>query len=174
MKKRNIAIMALLTIVTLGIYVPVWLYRTRQEIMRHTSRSKAIPPFILLLLPYLVLFVLLGISLATGSDASSSIFNSLILLLAGPVAIIGMFVIPLWWFYRYFTAVHEVTHGTDGMLLYVIWVLCVFIVFFPVWMLLVQNDLNKTAAQLDTPPHDMPLPDRSNYPPQPNPPAGTF
>lgn len=150
--------MILLIIVTFGIYVPVWLYLTRRDLVKALGNPKAVPPFWYLLAPILLLVILAVLLLAfSGADSTNvSPAVNIIMFLGGTAAIISTIVIPLWWFYRYFQAVHNTSGYTDHVLLYIIWILCIIVVPFPIWMLLVQNDINKTvlrgAADQQTPP----------------------
>lgn len=150
MKKRNLGVMVLLTIVTFGIYVIVWLYKSRKELTTTLGNPKAIPPFFYLPAPILLMVVALMVSFLAGYNdhggGTNNIAVNLLVILAGFVGIIGVIAIPFWWFYKYFQAVHTLTRYTDNVLLYVIWILCAFLVPLPIWMLLTQNDINKFIA----------------------------
>jgi hypothetical protein len=150
MKKRNLGIMVLLTVVTFGIYVLVWLYKSRKEITNTLGNPQAIPPFFYLLAPVLLVTVAFLVSFLAGYNnhggGTNNIAVNLVVILAGFVGIIGVIAVPFWWFYKYFQAEHMLTCYTDNVLLYVIWILCAFLVPLPIWMLLTQIDINKFLA----------------------------
>lgn len=149
MKKRSLPVILLLALVTLHIYVFFWLYATRKDLVRQAGNPKAIPRLIWLFLPAIVfIVVLLAGALTSLSGAPGNSIVKASAFLVGPLGIIGLFVIPLWWFYHYFTVLHKVTQGSEPVLLYVIWIICLFVGFLPVWMLLAQNDINKAADRL--------------------------
>jgi hypothetical protein len=150
MKKRNLFLMILFSFLTIGVYIAFWLHLTRKDVVRRLGTPKAVPPLVVLFSPFIVLLVGTLAALLLGSHDNSSgpeAGRNLFITLLIPLFIIGILVIPLWWFYKYFKAVHSATGYTDGMLLYIIWMLCIFVAFFPVWMLLVQNDINKAVSR---------------------------
>ena len=149
MKKRNLGIMILLTFVTLGIYTMVWIYKSRKEVTTILQNDKAIKPFIWLLAPLLILialfFIIFLVNFISNSDSNTV---GTVVTAFGFLAVLGTFAIPFWWFVGYFKAVHAATGGNDFSLLYGIWVIS-FLVGVPIWILLVQNDLNKKIDQLN-------------------------
>lgn len=196
MKKRHVLAVLGLSFVTLGIYVIYWLYKTRKELLHFLPDKKAIPRVIILFIP---VFAMIGVVIGTGIISAALTFESpaynavwiatLILII---LSVLAACVVSFWWFYRYFRAVEAVTQGNDAMLLYTLWIILTIIGFGPVWVLIVQNDLNKfienghrplkapaypgypdNTQQWQTPPqpqHGQPHPPAPNYPNQ-TPPA---
>lgn len=164
MKKRHPAAVLLLPIVTLGIYCVYWLYATRRELLARTGNNNAIPSVFILFLPFILLvgLVIAGAlasgdaSLAPGeADAETSLgvvsVISIILIIGFFIG--GIFVLPLWWFWKYCKAVVAVTgnKGMDFTQLYVLYVAIVWLCgVAPVWMLITQLDFNKIADGNDT------------------------
>jgi hypothetical protein len=77
-------------------------------------------------------------------------------------AIIAMFVVSFWWFYRYFQAVEQVVQGNEAMLYYTLWIVLTLFTIGPVWVVLVQSDLNKFVENGYRP---LKVPMQSNYHP---------
>lgn len=147
MKRRHVLAVLGLSFITLGIYVIYWLYKTRKELLHFLPDKKAIPRVIVLFVPY---FVMIGLVICTSIIVASLDFDSpaygavnaltIILIILSTLAI---FVVSFWWFYRYFKAVEAVTQGNDAMLYYTLWIILTLMGLGPVWVLIVQNDLNK-------------------------------
>jgi len=164
MKKRNLFLVCVLTILTLGIYLLVWLYDTRKDAVKQLNEPKAIPPVSILFLPFMLLLVSFVFSLATRDSNAGNV----IVLLVGIVAVPAIFIVPLWWFYKYSHGMYRVTHGTEPMLLYVLFIVLYTVGLGFVWMILVQNDINKALehqVQAPQPPDTTPAIEHS--PPQP-------
>lgn len=151
MKRRHVLAVLGLSYVTLGVYTLYWLYRTRRDLLPFLPEKKEIPRLLILLLPWLVvagLVLTMAIISATIStlsgDATSSenwlVAMSVIVVIIGFVA--GV-VVGFWWFYRYFTALEKVVQGTDAMLLYTLWIVLTWFGLGPIWILIVQGDINK-------------------------------
>jgi Domain of unknown function (DUF4234) len=142
MKKRNIFAVFALSIITLGMYMIYWLYRTRLDLTDRLQDRKAIPPVFILFMPLvaiIALAVVTAILSLIAPDAEGVIVAFTIVYILGILAAI---VVGLWWFYRYFQALHKVTQGTDPIMLYVLWIALSWM-GLPVWVIVVQNDLNK-------------------------------
>lgn len=147
MKRRHVLAVLGLSFVTLGIYVIYWLYKTRKELLGYLPDQKAIPRVIILFAPLLgvigVAIVVGAISAAFpyGSTAANTVDVVGIILMM--LAMLAIFVVAFWWFYRYFKAVEAVTQGNDAMLYYTLWIILTIMGLGPIWVLIVQNDLNK-------------------------------
>ena len=154
MKQRNIWVVLLLNIVTLGIYQLFWTKFTRDEMV---AKGQNIPRFIWLLVPIflaLALGVLLLVSLADAETTYDSYGDPELVMdaTAGAIVVglvassILMIGISIWWFYRYSKAVEGVTNGhtSFGLAYGLWWVFNIFSVGF-VWSLIIQDALNKVA-----------------------------
>jgi hypothetical protein len=151
LKKRHVLAVLGLSFVTLGIYVIYWLYKTRQELLSFLPDKKAIPMVTVLFIPIFVMIAsfigMAMISVSTtfmysGSRGSAELYSTISIIVT-MLSILAVFVVAFWWFYRYFKAVEAVTQGNDAMLLYTLWIILTIIGLGPVWVLIVQNDLNK-------------------------------
>jgi Domain of unknown function (DUF4234) len=159
MKKRSVAAVIILSLVTFGIYYMVWVYKTRKEMV---AKGQSIPTFWLLFAPVLILvligflqfFVRFVLSQSASPDAGPndalyrgvSVFSSL----AGVLAVLAIFPATIYFFYKYCKAVEAVTRGSASFgFTFGLWaVLTVFSLAF-VWPGLIQDSFNKLA---DTPP----------------------
>ena len=149
MKKRSLGVILLLSVVTLGIYMLVWTYKTRQEMVSHLHDEKAVQPFWWIFSPYLLLagMVILTFLASFTNHGELDKGIGMFIVAAAIVAALGTFVIPFWWFISYFRAVDRVTGENEFGLNYAIWVVSIF-VGLPVWMMLVQNSFNKTILRM--------------------------
>lgn len=155
MKKRNLGIMVLLSIVTLGIYLIVWTYKTRKEMVERLQDPKAIPPFWYLFAPLIILIVDIIIFFFLADSYNGQVEGVAVYVggLIGIICSIALLVIPFFWYYRYFKALHRISAHSDPVLLYVFWVISM-VVGLPFWVLLTQNEINKVidgASQLPQP-----------------------
>lgn len=149
MKHRHVLAVLALSYLTLGIYVIYWLYKTRLELLAYSQNKKAIPKVIVLFIPC---FVLIGLAIISsvasasfydlsGENAANATFViTLVLMMAG---ILAVFVVAFWWQYHYFRTLEATVQGNDAMLLYVLWIILTLFGLGPIWVLLVQSDLNK-------------------------------
>jgi len=144
MKKRNPAAVLLLPFVTFGIYCIYWLYATRRELVAHNQQPQSIPPVSVLFLPACFLItIILVLAVMNGNDGSGTGMNIafIILTVAG---IASLVMLPLWWFYRYCRAASATVKQMDFAQMYVLYIAITWLVgLFPVWMLIVQLELNK-------------------------------
>jgi hypothetical protein len=157
MKKRNLFVVLVLSFITLGLYGLFWLYFTRRDILRFLPDKKAIPSFWVMAAPVLILLGLATLALIINALSTRSGGNPIngVLLLVGIPTSFATLVVPFWWMWHYFKAVYALTAkagqtGTEVWVLYLLWIASI-LVAVPVWMLLVQNDLNKLADQLAAP-----------------------
>lgn len=149
MKRRHVVAVLLLSYLTLGIYTVYWLYRTRLDLLQYTPDKNAIPRVIIMFIPFFaliaaVLMALLGSAVAQGDTGAAlgtavSILATVLVL----ASILALFIVSFWWFYRYFQVLEQVVQGNDGMLYYTLWVILTLFGLGPVWVILVQSDLNK-------------------------------
>jgi cytochrome c biogenesis protein CcdA len=108
MKHRNIVTVIILSLITLGIYDLYWLASTKKELNAHTKIH--VPTLWLLFSPILLLLPMTIILLATrGADQSVAAIISIVL---GIFIVIGVTVVPVYWFLKYSKAVSEYTNGT--------------------------------------------------------------
>jgi hypothetical protein len=145
MKKRNPAAVLLLPLVTLGIYAIYWLVVTRRELLQRSGQPKAIPSVWLLFLPLLLLIALVAGSFAAQYAGSARIAVTIVLVLTGITGVIGIIGVPLWWFWQYCKVLGQQS-GTNPSEHYVFFVVIGYIFSLtPVWMLIVQQNLNRIA-----------------------------
>jgi drug/metabolite transporter (DMT)-like permease len=171
MKKRSILTICILGFVTLGIYMLVWLYQTRREIVKTLNDPKAIPPFWVLFAPLLVLLVVVAAVVTSGGNTPLSNIPALLI---GVVTVPAAILIPYWWIYKYSHAADRITQGTDPMLLFVLYILLYATGLGFVWMILVQNDINKyleNSGHAAPPPSAPSVPQQPYTPPQMPPPS---
>jgi membrane protease YdiL (CAAX protease family) len=108
MKHRNIVTVIILSLITLGIYDLYWLASTKKELNARTRVH--VPTLWLLFSPILLFLPMIIILLATrGIDQSVTTIISIVL---GIVVVIGVTVVPVYWFLKYSKAVSEYTNGT--------------------------------------------------------------
>lgn len=148
LRKRNLLVVLLLTLVTLGIYYLVWLYKTRKELLSVNDDKNAIPSFWLLFLPCLAFFILfiplIAVSPDDMSDAAAAFLGIFTILLA-----VGTIALNLWWYYRYCQILTKVTKGMDVTTSYVLFIVLNFFSVGFVWIMLAQNDINKAIENGD-------------------------
>jgi hypothetical protein len=163
MKKRSPAAVLLLPFITFGIYCIYWLYATRKELVMRTGNWKSIPPVSFMFLPFigLALFIAAMFIVGASLDSSSSAraFIGFVSFVAAVFGFIGLLALPLWWFWRYCQVTTEQTRTMDFAQMYVLYVVITWVCgLLPVWMLIVQLDLNKmidrdAAHHHHEPPH---------------------
>lgn len=110
MKQRNIIAVAIFTVLTLGIYYFIWLYKTKEELKKLGNR---IPPLILLLLSYVPLIGLVAAGSMMPTDESAPLNN--VDLFAGIFLLLCVVMtIPfnLYWYYKYCRAVNRAINNT--------------------------------------------------------------
>lgn len=157
MKKRNPAAVLLLPIVTLGIYVIYWLYATRKELIARTGDRYSIPPVSLLFAPLLLIVTMVIFLFALSDSNPADTTATLIALLVVITAVLAILILPLWWFWKYSQAVVSVVKGMDLAQMYVLYVVVAWAFgLMPVWMLLVQQELNKVHEHSTHPAHHQP------------------
>ncbi len=145
MKKRNIFLVPFLTLITLGIYGIYWLYAVRRGLVEITGSKKDAPPVFFLFAPLVLSFlvvVLPSMFLASLPEDNRAVFSALTLI-SGMIMLVGMIVVPLWWFYKFFQTLYRVTRQTEGVILYVIGIVLTIAGVGVFIMLVAQNDINK-------------------------------
>jgi hypothetical protein len=142
MQKRNPWIILLLSIVTLGIYTIYWLYVTRKEMVAVLNDKKAIWPVSVLAAPLAVILALIVLQLVI-NGAEGAVVASFFLVSA--IAMLALLVLPFIWFYKYSNAIAKVSHHTDHVTLYVLWIVLNFVGVGFIWLVLAQNEMNKAT-----------------------------
>jgi hypothetical protein len=146
MKKRNLWAVAGLIIITLGIYIFYWLYMTRLDIVRRLQNKQAIPRVTWLFIPFLVLIssTVLSFIVQYFNGGTLPTAMGVVLTLTAIPSVVAIVVLPFWWFYKYSIAMHAALQRTDGMGLYILWLVSGFVLCgVPIWMFVIQNDINK-------------------------------
>jgi TRAP-type C4-dicarboxylate transport system permease large subunit len=124
MKKRNPLAVVGLSIITLGIYDLYWLFATRKELNAKTKQK--VPTVWLLVSPIIILVGLAIIQIVANFISSGSRTGiNIMSVLLGMAAAIGLFVIPMIWFYKFSKAVNEYTAGkmSTAVTFLVLWLL---------------------------------------------------
>lgn len=145
MQKRNIWGILGLYIITLGFYHIYWLYKVRNEIVAHSGDPKSVPPFahyLMVMLGLIALIILSGVVSASsdGTSATPAVMGLLVLLASLAVIVYGF-----WWTYRLCHTAAVVTHGMEVSTSFIIFVICVLFGVPLIWLLLVQNDINRAV-----------------------------
>jgi hypothetical protein len=175
MKRRSPAAVLLLPIATLGLYCLYWLYRTRKEVVARNGDPNSIPPVFVLFAPCILFLALIFFGFAFAwADGSNQAFSFVVGMLTVLVGLGAMVAMPLWWFWRFCSAITELAKGMDLAQLYVLYIVISWVVGLPmVWMLIAQIELNKylesTAnagqAGAGTPPsHEAPAHANAHHP----------
>ena len=143
MKKRNIWLVMLLTLVTLGLYELYWFYQTRQEMI---SKGGRIPSVWQLALAYLAIPIVL-LPVLFFPNVSTGVYLTLALL--GVITILAIY---LRWLSQYCRAVQQITAGevSYGFCFWLALVLFVFGAYF-VWPGVIQHHFNKLDSDGDRP-----------------------
>lgn len=119
MKHRNLAVVILLSIVTLGIYDLYWLVTTKNAMNERNTRNK-IPSIWMLFLPMVVMTFLMilifvlsaaSTSLSEGTSNGASTGINVVVLLLGLIAVPLLVLFPFIWLLKYCKAANEFTGG---------------------------------------------------------------
>ena len=70
MKKRNLIAFIVLSMVTLGIYIIYWLYKTRVALIAENGKESSIPPLSYVYGPLLVLLAIAVVQMLSHSSAA--------------------------------------------------------------------------------------------------------
>jgi len=150
MKKRNLVFMIVMSVITLGIYTIYWLYATRKELV---AKGAKIPPLVVALLPALGLLAiaLLQVMVSASSDGQTiRTFVNIIAVLLGLASLIGLFILPVYWWHQYSKGVDKVTNGKISFdLSFWLGIILFFVglFFLPAIMpAILQNEFNKKTA----------------------------
>ncbi len=142
LKHRNIIVVVLLSVITLGIYDLYWLVSTKKVLNERTKVH--VPSIWLLFAPVLVLFVGAGGMYAlavTGTHLGGNSAN-IIVLIVEFVAVIALIPITLYWYYKYSKAVSEYTSGrvSTAMSFLLLWLIRF------IGIAVIQDDFNGMVA----------------------------
>ncbi len=144
MQRRNPLTIFLLSLVTLGIYSLVWTYKTRKEMITELGQPQAIPAFVWLFVPWLVMAAT-GIIMAffqafNGGEMQPAVAVIGVMLVIA--SFLAAFILPFFWFYKFSEAVHALVPETETTMIYVLWVVMWVLGFPLVWPVIVQTELN--------------------------------
>lgn len=157
MKQRNLLVMFILTVVTLGIYQIIWTYWTKQEL---NANGGKVPRFLWLIAPFLLLFGVAVLQFVSnfvindtpGSGETLKLIANMISVVSGVVLVLTFIPIYLIWYYRYCQAVDKVTHGDlPAGLNYVLLIALNMLGIGVAWPLIVQNSYNRLARSKVSP-----------------------
>ncbi len=145
MKKRSVASVVLLTIVTLGIYALFWLYYTKKDLMRYGQK---IPSMWTLFLPVLLIIQVMLIAAVTGGlrEGSDTSFSPGFMVVISLLYVFATFY-PLYWMYQYCKAASAATNnyvqlGWSYAVYVVTWVMGI---TMPIWVGMMQDSFNKAT-----------------------------
>lgn len=150
MKKRNIAAVVILHIITLGIYFFYWAYATRKDLVAQHGDPKSIPAFKWLVLPFALLIPLpfLFLSLPFSEATEPNVFVILGIFADLITLVIASMAVFLWWFYHYCKVAWAVTKGIEFTPSYVMFIMTILCNIPVIWQALMQNDINKAADRI--------------------------
>lgn len=167
MKHRGLLKVVLLSYVTLGIYQLVWLWKVREGLLERLQDKKAIPSLAIALGVLLVLGAILFAALISALYAydydQPSTDNSLLWVILPIVVFVPAG--AAYWLYRFTRALHMVVGGISPLPNLVLFCLLSWNGFSPLWMAIVQNDINKFLEKENPPP--LPLATPTVGPPVP-------
>lgn len=144
MKKRNIIAFLLLCVVTMGIYLIYWLYKTRLALVEKNGQPQSIPPLSHIYLPLLGV-VLGGIILFWVGDAEGGAVTA-VGVIAAMIGITGFFVsivMAIIFMYRFSLVSATILESHDGTSLFWLWMLGNLIFGVPLGPLLIQSHINQ-------------------------------
>jgi uncharacterized membrane protein HdeD (DUF308 family) len=151
MKKRNPYFVAIMSLITLGIYQIYWLVVTKNEMVR---RGAKIPTIFLVFAPLLglllvaVLQIVVRFAIAGNNDNSLKTITNVVSVLIGIVALLALIPFGVYWFYKYCKGVEHVTEGQTSLELsfwmgLAAWLLGVQFI----WSGVIQNRFNDQVKQ---------------------------
>lgn len=144
MKQRNVMVVVLLSLVTLGIYDLYWLVQTKKVLNQQTPTRT--PTIWLLFAPVLLLLALILISTLSRVNQVNSQTSSgggLLLVLIYMLGIFAIVPITFYWFFKFSKSVHEYTHGELSL---AVTFLLLYVLRF-LGLAIVQDKFNEMAAQ---------------------------
>lgn len=111
MKKRNIFAVIIFSIITFGIYDLFWLASTKRVL--NEKNKEHVPTLWLLFAPILmlVLVAILQYVVHLSSNGTSNSVVNIISILLGIAGVLGVIIVPFYWFFKYSKAVNEYTNG---------------------------------------------------------------
>ena len=147
MRKRNSYFVAVMYLITFGIYRLYWLIVTRSEMVRKGAK---IPSIFLILAPLLGLLVVVLLQIIVSFVSQGSAQNgfitlvNLLTILIGAIAFLGIIPVAIYWFYRYSKGVEFVTSGQTSFSFCFWWGLASSIPGLDfIWAGVIQNRFNK-------------------------------
>jgi hypothetical protein len=149
-KKRSVAYIIIISLITFGIYFIYWLFSTGRELRELTGEEQ---PKVKYLIIVVILSVVAGIfrSITTTQGLSGPGIGTVLTIAIGGIATIAAIVFSIIYYWQYSKAVNKVSNGekSAGLLM------AMFIIFWPVAMGMAQSELNKhvgaTPAKPATP-----------------------
>ena len=146
MKKRNLIAFIVLSMVTLGIYIIYWLYKTRLALIAENGKESSIPPLSYVYGPLLVLLAITVIMFWAGdSDAVALICGML-----GAGAIVTTIVMSFVLMYRLSIVSGEVFSTNDGVSIFWLWIAGCFFAAVPLGPIIIQYNMNQYLADKET------------------------
>lgn len=158
MKHRNPLAVVGLSIITLGIYDLYWLSVTRKELNSKTRHK--VPTVWLLVSPIIILIgvaiLQIVVSASNASSGGSRAGVNILSVLLGIIAVIGLLVVPMIWFYKFSKAVNEYTAGkmSTAVTFLILWLLHL------IGVALVQDAFNDMQGGPGSPATALPMPPR--------------
>ena len=151
MKERNLPVVFVLSIVTVGLYMIYWMYQTRRELL--SSGARDIPSIFWLLAPLLSTFVIFTLYVISygSTEASPSAGVGALLFTLGLISMIAIPILSLYWVWHYSIGVEVVTKGETGrQFTFWMYILMLLLGVQFVWTLILQAEFNKLARAAHT------------------------
>lgn len=146
MQSRNPVLVALFSVITLGIYALYWLYVVVRDVNAAVDRDKRAWSIIWLIFPPLILLALLAMEMLIIFLNVYPLNRLLIIvtLLVVSICILAMMIIPFLWFYRFAKSLEAYTNGgikfTEN---YIIFLITFFLTILVVWYGVTQYEINQ-------------------------------
>lgn len=142
MKKRNLIAFIVFCVITLGIYLIYWVYKTRLALIAENGKEASIPPLSYVYGPLLVLVAAAVVLFWAGDSTAVAIICSVV----GISAFITALATSLVLMYRLSIVSGEVFKTNDGISIFWLWVGGCILAGIPLGPIIVQYNMNEYLA----------------------------
>lgn len=146
MKKRNLIAFILLCLLTCGIYLIYWIYKTRLAFIAENGNEASVPPLSYVYGPLLVLVAVAVILFWFGDSDAVAILSTVVAMSAAITAIIMGFVLM----YRLCIVSGEIFKTNDGVSIFWLWIVGTIFAAVPLGPVLIQYNMNQHLAEQET------------------------
>lgn len=150
MKKRNPYFVAIVSLITLGIYQLYWLIVTKNEMVRKGAK---IPTIFLVFAPLLglllvaVLQIVVRFAIAGNDDSALKAIANILSVLVGIVSLFALIPFGVYWFYKYCKGVEHTTKKQTSFDLSFWMGIAAWALSVPfIWAGVMQNRFNKQVG----------------------------